>query len=152
MMGFSSFAGVQMPHTRLFLSSMTAPALCCRYHCCAVAMAWRISKGSVVNLWAAHICLDKAHRLFLPHCWGVMNQQTGQRSHGSPGSCFFLGLTILFSSICIMRHSELGPYHYGGMGRVWNHQRLIYSQNKEFCIQKTVNQQCSQFYYLHFKY
>lgn len=130
MLGFCSFARVRMPHCysvlRLFLSSMTVPALCCGHHCCAAAMAWRISKGSAVNLRAAHICLDKAHRLFLPHCWKVMNQQTGQRSHGSTGSCFFLGLTILFSSICIRWHSELGPCHYDRMGSLWNHQQLIY--------------------------
>lgn len=144
MLGFYSFAGVRMPHCysvlRLFLSSMTVSALCCGHHCCAAAMAWRISKGSAVNLRAAHICLDKAHRLFLPHCWKVMNQQTGQRSHGSTGSCFFLGLTILFSFICIRWHSKLGPYHYDRMGRLWNHQQLIYCQDKVFCIQKPVNQ------------
>lgn len=38
------------------------------------------------------------------------------------------------------------------MGRRWNHQKLIYSQLKEFCIQKPVDQQCSQFHYLYFKY
>lgn len=82
-----------------FLLSSLAPLTpWCRYHCCAAAVAWRISKGSAVNLWAPRICLDKAHRLFLPRCWRVMNQQTGRRSRGSPGSCFLLGLTILSSS------------------------------------------------------
>lgn len=82
-------------------------------------------------LWAARMCLDKAHRLFLPHCWRVMNQQTGRRSHVSPGNRFFLGLAILSGSsrVLIMRKKD----RQCGISS-----NLIYGQFKNVIIQKSV--------------